>query len=207
MRATWFLRFAFGGLAAVAIAQGWQGGARFRLASAAPAEAEEGEGEATEDASSEEAEDAPGPLAREYERLFGDADEAPETEFRFIKQGPAFQPRRSNQPTRTTAPLDLSEDAATTEPSIEERFASLVETDGKIDLALSLAGTAFDKDLDIFVEGDDFAYFREPRPAGGEGLVYLRVDGLKDAKKLKGRRLTLTMTAGDIRLEQDVVVD
>lgn len=85
--------------------------------------------------------------------------------------------------------------------------ASLVETDGKIDLELRLAGKAFDKDLDIFVEGDDFAYFREPRPAGEPGLVHLRVDGLKDAKKLTGRRLTLTMTASDIRLEQDVVVD
>ena len=35
----------------------------------------------------------------------------------------------------------------------------------------------------------------------------LPIDGLKEPQKLKGRRLTLTMTAGDIRLEQDVVVD
>jgi DsbC/DsbD-like thiol-disulfide interchange protein len=85
--------------------------------------------------------------------------------------------------------------------------ASLVEAGGKFDLALRLAGKAYEKDLDIFVEGDDFAYFREPRPAGEDGLVHLRIDGLKDPGKLKGRRLTLTMTAGDIRLEQDVVVD
>lgn len=85
--------------------------------------------------------------------------------------------------------------------------ASLVETEGQFDLALRLAGQGFDKGLDIFVEGSDFAYFREPRPGSEEGLVLLRIDGLKDAQKLRGRRLTLTMTAGDIRLEQDVVVD
>jgi DsbC/DsbD-like thiol-disulfide interchange protein len=84
---------------------------------------------------------------------------------------------------------------------------ALVQVDGKFDLALRLAGRAPDKDLDIFVEGDDFAYFREPRPTGEKGLVHLRIDGLKDPARLKGRRLTLTMTAGDIRLEQDVVVD
>jgi DsbC/DsbD-like thiol-disulfide interchange protein len=84
---------------------------------------------------------------------------------------------------------------------------ALVETDGKFDLALSLEGQGFDKDLDIFVEGDDFCYFRAPRPAGESGLVHLRIDGLKDRNTLAGRPLTLTMTAGDIRLEQDVVVD
>ncbi|MGE4253525.1 MAG: protein-disulfide reductase DsbD domain-containing protein [Parvibaculaceae bacterium] len=85
--------------------------------------------------------------------------------------------------------------------------AALAEADGKFDLALRLAGQGFDRDLDIFVEGGDFAYFRGPRPAGEEGLFHLRIDGLKDPQKLKGRPLTLTMTAGDIRLEQDVVVD
>jgi DsbC/DsbD-like thiol-disulfide interchange protein len=85
--------------------------------------------------------------------------------------------------------------------------ASLVETDGKFDLALRLSGRNFDKDLDIFVEGSDLAYFRAPRPSSQEGLVHLRIDGLKDASRLKGRPLALTMTAGDIRLEQDVTVD
>jgi DsbC/DsbD-like thiol-disulfide interchange protein len=85
--------------------------------------------------------------------------------------------------------------------------ASLVEADGKFDLAVRLSGQDFDKDLDIFVEGGDFAYFRSPRPAGEKGLFHLRIDGLKDASKLKGRPLALTMTAGDIRLEQDVTVD
>jgi DsbC/DsbD-like thiol-disulfide interchange protein len=84
---------------------------------------------------------------------------------------------------------------------------TLVETESKFHLALRLAGRGFDGDLDIFVEGGDPAYFREPRPAGEEGLFHLAVDGLTDPKKLKGRTLILTMTAGDIRLEQDVVVD
>jgi DsbC/DsbD-like thiol-disulfide interchange protein len=84
---------------------------------------------------------------------------------------------------------------------------SLIKTDGKFDLALGLEGQGFDKDLDIFVEGSDFAYFRSPRPLSEKGHVLLRVDGLKDAQELKTRPLTLTMTAGDIRLEQDVMVD
>jgi DsbC/DsbD-like thiol-disulfide interchange protein len=85
--------------------------------------------------------------------------------------------------------------------------ASLVEADGHFNLALRLVGKAFDQNLDIFVEGDDFCYFRAPRPAGESGLVQMRIDGLRDRKTLAGRPLTLTMTAGDIRLEQEVVVD
>jgi DsbC/DsbD-like thiol-disulfide interchange protein len=85
--------------------------------------------------------------------------------------------------------------------------AALMETEGKFDLVLRLEGSGFDKDLDIFVEGSDFVYFRSPRPASGKGMVLLPVDGLKGAQELKGRGLTLTMTAGDIRLEQDVTVD
>lgn len=84
---------------------------------------------------------------------------------------------------------------------------SLVETGGKFDLAVRLEGKGFEKDLDIFVEGADFAYFRAPRPLGDKGMVHLPIDGLKDAARLRGHPLTLTMTAGDIRLEQDVAVD
>jgi DsbC/DsbD-like thiol-disulfide interchange protein len=85
--------------------------------------------------------------------------------------------------------------------------ASLIETEGKFDLDLRLEGKGFDKDLDIFVEGSDFVYFRSPRPVSEKGTVLLRVDGLKGAQELKRRALNLTMTAGDIRLEQDVMVD
>ena len=85
--------------------------------------------------------------------------------------------------------------------------ASLAGMGGRYELVLRLAGQGFDRELDIFVEGADFAYFRSPRPASERGLFNLPIDGLKEPQKLKGRRLTLTMTAGDIRLEQDVVVD
>jgi len=85
--------------------------------------------------------------------------------------------------------------------------ASLIESNGRFDLALRLAGEGFDKNLDVFVEGSDFAYFREPRPSNERGLVLLRIDGLKNAQELRGHPLTLTMTAGDIRLEQEVTVD
>jgi len=85
--------------------------------------------------------------------------------------------------------------------------ASLVEDSGKPALALRLEGQGFDDGLDVFVEGSDFAYFRAPRPAGDPADVHLPIDGLKDEAQLRGKTLTLTMIAGDIRLEQDVVVD
>ena len=85
--------------------------------------------------------------------------------------------------------------------------ASLVEDDGKPALALRLEGQGFDDGLDVFVEGGDFAYFRAPRLAGDPADVHLPIDGLKDEEQLRGKTLTLTMIAGDIRLEQDVVVD
>ena len=85
--------------------------------------------------------------------------------------------------------------------------ASLVEEDGKPALALRLEGQGFDNGLDVFVEGSDFAYFRAPRVAGDAANIHLPIDGLKDGARLRGKTLTLTMIAGDIRLEQDVVVD
>jgi DsbC/DsbD-like thiol-disulfide interchange protein len=85
--------------------------------------------------------------------------------------------------------------------------AWLVAAGSRTELALRLEGEGFEKDLDIFVEGGDFAYFRAPRPADDTGTVHLPIDGLRDTSRLRGRPLTLTMTAGDIRLEQDVVVD
>ncbi|WP_119389933.1 protein-disulfide reductase DsbD domain-containing protein [Taklimakanibacter lacteus] len=85
--------------------------------------------------------------------------------------------------------------------------ASLVEEADKPALALHLEGQGFDRGLDVFVEGSDFAYFRAPRMAGDAANIHLPIDGLKDPAKLRGKALTLTMVAGDIRLEQDVVVD
>ena len=85
--------------------------------------------------------------------------------------------------------------------------ASLVEDGGKPALALRLEGQGFDNDLDVFVEGSDFAYFRAPGAVGDAANVHLPIDGLKDEAQLRGKTLTLTMIAGDIRLEQDVVVD
>jgi DsbC/DsbD-like thiol-disulfide interchange protein len=85
--------------------------------------------------------------------------------------------------------------------------AALVDEGGKPALALSLAGEGFGKGFEVFVEGSDFAYFRAPRLTGDRANVHLPIDGLKDPAKLRGRTLTLTMISGDIRLEQDVVVD
>lgn len=85
--------------------------------------------------------------------------------------------------------------------------ATLAMEGDKPALAVSLAGEGFGKELDVFVEGDDFAYFRAPRRGADPASVLLPIDGLKDATKLRGKALTLTMVAGDIRLEQEVVVD
>lgn len=85
--------------------------------------------------------------------------------------------------------------------------AKIAEEGPKPALALNLAGNGFDGDLDIFVEGSDFAYFRAPERTADKAVVELPIDGLKDPAQLKGKSLTLTMVAGDIRLEQDVVVD
>ncbi len=85
--------------------------------------------------------------------------------------------------------------------------AALAQEGGKPVLAVSLDGTGFDGDLDIFVEGNDFAYFRAPRRTGDSAVVHLPIDGLKDPTTLRGKPLRLTMVAGDIRLEQDVVVE
>ena len=116
----------------------------------------------------------------------------------------------------TTAPADASLIAAFAarvpeKANAQSRFhvarATLVEEGGKPVLALSLAGEGFGKDLDVFVEGSDFAYFRAPRPTGDGTNIHLPIDGLKDLGRLRGQTLTLTMVAGDIRLEQDIVVD
>jgi DsbC/DsbD-like thiol-disulfide interchange protein len=85
--------------------------------------------------------------------------------------------------------------------------ATLIEESGKPALALALEGWGFSKDLDVFVEGGDLAYFHAPRPGRGGSEVQLPIDGLNDMKTLHGRTLTLTMVAGDIRLEQEIVVD
>ncbi len=85
--------------------------------------------------------------------------------------------------------------------------ASLSEEEENPVLALRLEGRGYDDGLDVFVEGSEFAYFRSPQPTSDAATVHMRIDGLKDPAQLRGKPLTLTMVAGDIRLEQDVVVD
>jgi hypothetical protein len=60
-------------------------------------------------------------------------------------------------------------------------------------------------DLDIFVEGADFAYFRAPgTPTKADGW-FLPFTG--DPARLHGRQLKLTMVTPDIALEQDITVE
>lgn len=84
--------------------------------------------------------------------------------------------------------------------------ARLATDEEKPDLELMLAGSGYSGDLDIFVEGAEFAYFRAPRFGSMPNTCRLQIDGLKEPEKLKGRPLTLTMVAGDIRLEQRITL-
>jgi DsbC/DsbD-like thiol-disulfide interchange protein len=84
--------------------------------------------------------------------------------------------------------------------------ARLVTDEEKPDLELMLSGSGYEGDLDIFVEGADFAYFRAPRFGSMPNVCRLQIDGLKAPERLKGSPLTLTMVAGDIRLEQRITV-
>jgi DsbC/DsbD-like thiol-disulfide interchange protein len=84
--------------------------------------------------------------------------------------------------------------------------AKLATDEEKPDLELTLAGAGYGRDLDIFVEGADFIYFRAPRFGSIANTCRLQIDGLKEPEKLKGRRLLLTMVDGDIRLEQHITV-
>lgn len=83
--------------------------------------------------------------------------------------------------------------------------ATIDDMNGKPVLGLTFAGALPAAELDIFVEGGGLAYFRAPRRAGPSDF-YLPVDGVKNREALRGRRLLLTLVAGDIRLEQSVAV-
>jgi DsbC/DsbD-like thiol-disulfide interchange protein len=76
-------------------------------------------------------------------------------------------------------------------------------------LLVELAGPRADIASDIFVEGYDSAYFRAPRrgEAAGKAGYTLPIDALKDPEALKGRKLTLTIVAGDARLVREAVVE
>ena len=84
--------------------------------------------------------------------------------------------------------------------------ARLATDEEKPDLELMLSGLGYEGNLDIFVEGADFAYFRAPRFGSMPNVCRLQIDGLKEPERLKGRPLALTMVAGDIRLEQHITV-
>jgi DsbC/DsbD-like thiol-disulfide interchange protein len=60
-------------------------------------------------------------------------------------------------------------------------------------------------DLDIFVEGADFAYFKAPHAPTKTDGWFLPFTG--DPARLHGRQVKLTMVTPDIALEQDVTVE
>lgn len=84
--------------------------------------------------------------------------------------------------------------------------ARLATDEEKPDLELMLAGSGYEGELDIFVEGAEFAYFRAPRFGTLPNACRLQIDGLKEPERLENRPLTLTMVSRDIRLEQRITV-
>jgi DsbC/DsbD-like thiol-disulfide interchange protein len=81
--------------------------------------------------------------------------------------------------------------------------ATAVLEGGAVALKLAFA-QAVAEPFDVFVEGAEPGYVREPVWAGG--ACTLAVAGLKDVSALRGKTLRFTMAGGDIRLEQDAMV-
>lgn len=70
------------------------------------------------------------------------------------------------------------------------------EYDDALVLAVQLAGGSPASNADIFVEGSDEIYFREPKLAmeqASSKVYHLKIDGAKSADQLKGLDLTLTI--------------
>lgn len=77
-------------------------------------------------------------------------------------------------------------------------------------LSVTLRGSLAAGATDMFVEGGNFLYFRKPEAqgAGAETSRFLLpIDGLQDAKDLRGKPLTVTVVSGNIRLVQTLTVD
>lgn len=74
---------------------------------------------------------------------------------------------------------------------------------GKPMLALSLVRAV----SDIFVESDTTAYFGKPRFDMAPGEAWLPVGNLKDAGKLRGKALRLTLSFGDSGIEQTLPIN
>lgn len=69
-------------------------------------------------------------------------------------------------------------------------------------LVLSLNGQA----QDIFVESETSAYFQKPRFDSATGETWLPIANLKDATKLRGVPLKLTLSTGDSGIEQTLTI-
>jgi DsbC/DsbD-like thiol-disulfide interchange protein len=74
-------------------------------------------------------------------------------------------------------------------------------------LVLRFAGGTAPTQADVFVEGGGSAYFRAPQAGSNPGELRLAIDGLKDAAKLKGRTLKLTLVTPERGVEQEIAVE
>ena len=60
---------------------------------------------------------------------------------------------------------------------------------------------------DIFVESETSAYFGKPQFDGARGEAWLPIANLKDAEKLRGVPLKLTLSTGDSGIEQTLTIN
>jgi DsbC/DsbD-like thiol-disulfide interchange protein len=74
--------------------------------------------------------------------------------------------------------------------------------DNKPVLVVTLTGQA----QDIFVESETSAYFEKPEFDSATGEAWLPIANLKDAAKLRGVPLKLTLSTGDSGIEQILVI-
>jgi DsbC/DsbD-like thiol-disulfide interchange protein len=97
--------------------------------------------------------------------------------------------------------------AAIPKPATDPVFQSahLVEQEGRLVLALREASPTPEPIDDIFVESETSAYFRKPHSV--DGAYHLAIDGIKEAAKLQGKPLKLTILHGTGPLEQLLTVD
>lgn len=85
----------------------------------------------------------------------------------------------------------------------------IVSLKGKAMLEVALKGTA-DRATDILVEGFEDAYFDKPELVDQKGdshIFHLPVDGLEDIRKLRGKKLKLTVLSKKIRLVSEQSVE
>ena len=119
--------------------------------------------------------------------------------------------RRSPHATAVASNQALVPDIGGPQKSGPVRSIRVVGTKENARLLIELEDDAITAPAEIFVEGPEEYYFgaptaETPKPGAGRRFA-VPVDGLRDAAALSGKKLTLTIVAGDKRLQQGWVME